>query len=1250
ETGSWLLNIYKSLSALNVQLSPEVRGVMDRMLASDEAIKGAEQTRGYKPLFETAPEGVTPEQWAAYQGLGKEATDQAVADMTSRSMKDMQWASNAKSRALKDLRRDASSKRKVIREEVTKEVDALPVYQAQEFIRANSGDVGHKKALADWRTDRDAQEATAKAETASKEERATRMAAWDDANPKPERARTPLDAWNDSRRAAEDAARETERARIGGGLKGLEKGQALAKNKRAIDNTVDRQMLDWESQNQKPGKFYAEVDKDIVAETHGFADKKDMQAAIDKAGPKKEMIEALTDQRMLEQHGELVDAQSIERAAEAAIHNEARAKFMATGLKILSKSPIPANQLAKAAKEAADAAIAAKRVMDLRPAQYSAAEAKANREAIKQAPKDPQAAVQAQRAALLNNRLFKAATDAVAEVKKTIDYVNKFNKDSIRAKIDVDIRDQIDDLMRRFDFRQTVPDGPTRKQMNLEKWIESQREAGYTPAFTADMIDPTVRMHYKEMSVEQLRGLRDTIAAMEHLGRERKSIIVNGQRVLVADLVHEQLVPKMQERGDNFTDSQLLDRPEDRHTNPIALALDKLGSRLRAIQAQLKPQEFKRNQYDNHELLGPFGAALFDRVFAANYHKVDMLKGLSDDFQAKATELGKDWQNSLNDQVANKRLMDPDRSKEGQPPVPMRISRGRMIGMALHVGNESNFDKLTKGWNWHPEDVWSFLHDNMGEKDWQAVKSVWDQYEKHFPEMQEMARRLGNTAPDKIEPRPFSTKFGELPGGYAAIKYDALRSRRGEKEAAGQAINPGDGLFNRNYFRADTTTNGSMNARVDGYTDRVDLDFHHIARTLHDSIHDLAYREALIDSNKLIGHPEFRTQFRKTYGPEAYLSLQDWVGRLANSENTDRAVGALGHFLSYTRTGIVMNGIALRASTVLKHGGSTGIKTTGYFLGGGEKYLASRFASMGTDYHGQIEGAKEKFPEIRARLLQQDRDYRAMSASLFEPESAQSKAERFGHAAVAWSDMMTAVPTAWAAYDRAITEGIPKNLGGTGVPMTEAQSVAYASKIVREAHGSNIESARSMALNTSSEALKMFTTLYGFMNNSYGQALDGFDKLRTAGISNPAILARSFMALIVPSLWAGYLVHGAPKDDEGWAAWIGKAIAGEVAGMVPFVRDVASMVEGYRSAGQVAAESWLSTMVKAGKDVKDLAQGNHVHAPIKDIANAAGMGLHIPGLGQIGTTAQYLADVHSGDQNPENAGQMVKDALLGPKR
>jgi len=760
-------------------------------------------------------------------------------------------------------------------------------------------------------------------------------------------------------------------------------------------------------------------------------------------------------------------------------------------------------------------------------------------------------------------------------------------------------------------------------------------------------------MHYRDLKVEAFRGLADSVKALEQVGRQREEIMVEGNKMALTDYVKDQLVPKLKERGERFSPGELLDRPEDRHTNPMAIGLDHFTSWLRATAAQLKPQSFKANEYDRHQILGPFGAAIFDRVIDANYKKVEMLKGLSDDFAAKAAELGKAWQASLRDSVPAGRLADPDKSTPVES-VPMHFTRGKMIGMAIHVGNESNFDKLAKGWGWKKENVLSFLSEHMTVKDWQAVQHVWDLYEKHWPATRAMYERLGQTVPDKIEARPFTVKSEgqdvQMRGGYAAISYDALRSRRGEREASGAAIDPGQGLFGRDYFSRNTPTNGSMNARIDGYTDRVDLDVNGIARKLQESIHDLAYREALMDANKIIEHGDFRSAFRTAYGREAYTSLQDWIGQLANSNNSDRTVGALGKFLQYTRTGMVMNAIAFRATTVLKHGGSAGVKTLGYFVGGGEKFLASRMAAMTHDYSNQIEGAREKFGEIRARLLQQDRDFRSLSKSMFEAEGALSKGERFGHAAVAWGDMMSAVPTAWAAYDRAVTVGIPVGQGGTGRPMTEAQAVKYANRVVREAHGSNVESARSMVMNNQSEAVKMFTTLYGFMNNSYGQQLDAVDKLRTAGIDNTPVLARTFMAIIVPALWAAYLTHGGADSDKGesWGTWTAKAIAGEVASSVPFVRDAVGMVEGYRNAGMVSAENWLSTIVSAAKSTYKAATDPNAKGHwIRDTANAVGMGLHVPGLGQAGQSLQYLEDVRTGKEQPHDAAEYAKGVVTG---
>jgi hypothetical protein len=1288
---SWLMSVYQSMRG---EVSPEVRGVMDRMFASEQAINDAEKVRAYAVPDLPGDNGALVDE---YKALGKEATEQAISDMQARSMRDLKWASNAKNKVIKDLQREAAGLRREARIDATREVMTQPVYRAWTFLTAKNGEkvVGEKVKGQNRGVNSEVDNLFEAIAKLGGLDRAEVSSAWGiDAKEKMEsgifgKPVVRKSGGKSMHHMAELLAEEGyliphEHTQPHEQLEALFDDQRRGTNRYSIQRDMQQAYGDKPAPNlpelgfgklrtedlramfgDKPEALWRKVSErrmtsdvdglhpDIVAEMFGMQSGRDLVqelATIEHPGT---VIEGRTDRLMLERHGDLVDPVSVERAAEAAIHNEVRAKMMATGLKMFTKSPMSAIEINKAAKAAADTAVAQKVVGELRPAQYSAAETKANKALLKLAPKDPMGAAKAQREALLNNRLFKSASEAVADVRTGLTYLKRLQKPSVRGKIDIDVRDQIDELLARFDLRANPSDAPTRAQLNLEKWIESQAAAGYSPTITPDMLAQDFRKPYRELTVEQFRGMVDTVRSMEHMGKDRNTLSINGEKQSLHDFVRNQLVPKLQERGERFTVYEVYTKAEDRGLGHMALALDHVSSWMRGLNAQLKPQEYKRNDYDRHELLGPFGKAVFDPVIDANYNKVRMLKGLSEDFRVKAAELGSEWQESLLEMLPNTRLIDAIATREAGQPVYMKLTRGKMVGLAVHVGNESNFDKLTKGYGWQPEAVWQYLHDNMTAKDWEAVQHVWDLYEKHWPDMQAMYRRLGQTTPDKIEPRAFHTPFGEMRGGYAAIKYDPLRSRKGERDAAGAAINPGEGLFGRDYFSRTATTNGSMNKRIDGYTDAIDLNFHTIERSMQESIHDLAYREALINANKIIEHSDFRNAFFKAYGREDYAALQDWIGRIANADNSDRAVGALGRFMQYTRTGMVMTAIALRATTVLKHGGSAGIKTMGYFGGGGEKYLAHRFAAIGTDYTNQIAMAKEKFGEINARLLQQDRDYRATASSLFEPESLQSQAERFGHSAVAWADMMTAVPTAWAAYDRAIAEGVPKNMGGTGAPMTEAQAVAYANKIVREAHGSNVESARSNVMTAPSEGVKMFTTLYGFMNNSYGQMADSVNKLQTPGIAKPEVLARTLMAIIVPALWAELISEGLPHklDSAGeWALWSAKAITGEVAGMVPVVRDAWSMAKGFSHAGVVGAESWMSTMVNAGRDVVHLAQGKEVKKPIQDISDAVGMGLHIPGLGQLGKSAQYMADVSNGKQHPENAGQYIKGVLIGPPK
>lgn len=1172
---SWLLNVYDSLSRLGVNLTPEVRGVFDRMLATDQAIADAERVRGYKALFDS-PEaaeaaGMSREAYEAYRQDDQAATAEAQNELQARSLRNMQWFANAKAGEIARLQKEAAAARKDVKAEVTKQVEAEPIERARDWLKKG--------------------EMTASDGEQIKADKGFRLNTDDLATMYP-----------DSMLARPDLTK----------LRGL---------------------------TAKDG-----LHPDLVAEMFGLPSGDAMVRELVDGESRQSKIEGLTDATMLARHGDLTDPQSMERAAEAAIHNDMRARVLAAEFKALGKMTGSARDLSRAAGEAAKAAIAAKKVGDLRPAQYRAAEARAGRAAQEALARGDTAEAAAQkRAQLLNNRLFKESTDAVAEAQKIVRDQRRFDKASIRKKMDPDILDQIDALRDRFEFRQNPPDGPSKEHVSLQTWVDSQKTAYYSPYQHPDMMNERFRAQYKDLTMEQLRGFHDTISSMETVARDRKQVTVDGRK-LTTDAVVDDLVAKMKERGEQFKLEDQLQPPSRDRGDPLwRVALDRSASLIRTLGAELKTQSHKANYYDRHEVLGPFARTIFNRVMDASYRKNDMLRALSSEFGRIADGLGREWQDSLAQKVTNTQLLDDQLTEKYGRPVYRDLTRGDMLGIARHVGNESNFDKLTKGMQWEPEAVWRFLGENMTPKDWQATQATWDAFEKFWPDMVEMNRRLGNTSPDRIEPRAFTTPEGiEMRGGYAPIDYDPLRSRFGEKESGANAIDPGNGLLGTAYFRADTTTNGSLNART-GYNDRIDLGYHSVEKRLHDTIHDLAYREALLDVNKILSNRRFRDTFNATYGREQYKELQKWVGGIANSPNMDPKASVLTKIMESTRHAMVANGIAFRVSTILKHGGSAGAKSAGYFSGGGGKYLAARAALMVTDHAGQIRSATEKFPEIRSRAMQQDRDYKEAVSSLFHPESRRGKAERYGHSIVAFADLCSAVPTAWAAYDRAITEGIPVNRGGTGRPMSEADAVAYANQIVREAHGGNTEAARSNIMQNRNEAVKMMTTLYGFMNNSYGQMVDMADKLRTNGFSKPEVLARFMAAAIVPALVAGW-VEG--KDQaEGWGAWAAKAIAGEIASTVPMLREAVGMLKGYSNVGLPSLMQTLAAIGKPFQDIDHAAQGKPVRAPIKDVGNATGM--LIPGLGQLSATAQGIHDIATGAYQPQGFGDAARAVLMG---
>lgn len=1140
---SWLVNVYKTLSGLNVKLSDEVRGVMDRLLASSEAIKEAEQTRKYGLLFDT-PEaaGISREAFTEYENLGKQATDQAVTDMTARSMKDMQWASNAKAKAIKSLQKSAASKREAIREEVTKEVDATPLYRVESELKSKGG-----QKLS---------------------------------------------------------------------IKGLEEMYGGEGDRYAL--------LDWKRLVDQRLAGKDGMHPDMVAELNGFQSGDELVRALLDRQPRDQLIRDLTDQRMLERHGELVDAQSVERAAEAAVHNEARAKFMATGLKILSKSPIPAKQLAAAAKEAAQAAIAAKRVRDIRPGQYSAAEALSNADAIKLAAKDPQGAVQAQRAALLNNRLFKAATNAVAEIQKGLDYLAKFDKPSIRENIDLEYRDQIDALLDRFDLRKSVSNSALDKREALAAFVERMASQGYEPQIPEKLLNELTRQHYKDMSVEEFRGLVDAVKSIEHLGKLKTKLLDGKEAKDLAELANEardtmaQLPQREAEsnRGLTFIERKWLD----------------VKSAGRSMQAALLKMEQMMDWLDNRNSNGVLNRVVFRRIADAGVKENDL------QLKIKA-ELDKLMESHANDVTRDKGIFVADGLIDGATGQPQRFTKKEMLALAGNMGNESNVAKLIKGEGWDEGEVWAFLAKNMTKADWDFVAGLGKTLETLWPEKLEMSRRLGNTNPEKIAPRAFDTPHGRYDGWYWPMVYDPARAH----DVAERGAKSGDALFENIYSRANTDT-GRMNTRNENYARPLLLSLDVIPRVIKDEIHDIAYREAIIDADKFLSNSTVRESITSALSTEHYDQLRPWLQSIANDRKVDmQALKWFDQVAHGARTRATIVGLGYRLSTMLVHGSSAALESVAEV---GPVWFARGLADFAnpTQWTANRDFIFERSGEMRNRMNEVDRDVREhlreidlrlMDTTTGAVARGADLMKAHAYQGIAMLDMASALPTWMAAYHKGMA---PESAGGKG--LSEQDAVYFADKTVRNAHGGTGIKDQA-AVQRGPEFFKLFTMFYTFWNHNVNRLMDTgrmvMDKntWKDSEKAGTAIMRTLIYTLGIQAMHS--MLHP-PKDEEGeegWLKWAGKEFTAAAFAGVPILRDLSAHFLTGKDYSVTPAASMVDAVGKSGIDAANALTGKEVNDKwLKHTITTAGYAFGLP-LGQPASTAQFLWDVADGKQNPQ---------------
>jgi hypothetical protein len=1150
----FLISAYETLKKFiadhpEAKLNDEIRAVFDRLLATGQQIEEAETQARFEEIFKSAKDaGMTEDEWKAYQAKHQDATQDALEKMGKMSLADTKWFVAARSKALREAQAAVADKRAEMKAQVTAEVMALPVEQARaEIANLRASTPEQKAALKTWN------EARAAALAQAKEELTAALVA---ANP--------------------DA-------------KGLDKGQLLAKNKRAIANQAEAKALEWEQSHPRPKSMPAPLEMEVLAERLGYTSADHLRKDMLESPSAKDLIEAMTDQRLLETYGNLVTREGIEQAANEAVYNEARGRFVATELgamqDAMSKTgpsgktnragkPINVNVITQAARTFAETVVNRRRIMDLKPAQHTAAASRAAGKAAKlQAEGKTAEAIAAKRDQLLSHFTALYAFRAERDVASQLAYLKKFDKEGVRKSIPQSYLDQIDALLEKIDLRKGTSAKDIERRQSLAEWVEQQHEEGKSPILPPAVLADSKLTSYKEMTVEDFAGLVDSVQNIEHLGRLKGKLLKSADK-RAWEAIRDEIVGSIRKFGGKA-------KPD-------------------ALEPRGKAAQVAAGFWADHQKLNSLAYRMDGGVTNGPLFRA-FVRGMNDSGAYKASEIAKSTQ-------ALAAIYAPIWALPGGtagdlkfvPEINNSLTRGGRLAVALNWGNPQNRQRLMQtgvGAPWSQAQVEAILR-TLTPVELKFVNDTWEFLDSFWPAVKAKQQRVSGVVAEKVEAVPFDVVAADgtmvhMRGGYYPIVYDNDRSNAAAKRDAVQIAKE----MLRGAIGAAMTRLGHTKARVENVNEPLRLSLSIITQHVEQVVHDLAWHEWLIDANKILADKQIAAAIREHYGPEILKTMKANVdgiatGDLSNQTAIDQILLGLRSNVSRAVMGFSMTTGLLQPFGVLQSISRVGLAPV---LKG-----AGRWAGDAARMESTVSWVNEKSDFMRLRAQTMNREINDISQRVKGKSKA---AQVYDHSIFFLTQKMQLVadiPTWVGMYERAQAEGYD-----------EATSVALADEAVKASQGGG--QTQDLANIQRSKVGSLFTMFYGYFSTTVNIITE---KTALTDFKNPLAVAGwlADMALLVtlPAILPNILIYamrgGDDDDPESWAKRLAKWQAAYMLGLFVGARELSGITEGYDYAGPPVLRIFVDTY----KAAKQLAQGDLDEAAVTSLARVMGDLFGIP--------------------------------------
>jgi len=1195
---AWLRRVYKSIrDDLNTLyreengtdlpiLTGEVRQVMDRMLASEEQISQAEQVRGMMGLYQTQEQaGMDDGTWAAYQEMLKEAHDASVTDLTKATLRQMKWLSNARSRLLKDMQKSVDDQRKQVAAEVADEVKTLPVYQAMRFIKRGELEL-------------------------------------------------PADANADQRRFATES-----------GMKGTKMSLLALKEMYGEEANAPWRYFD----TGQYGMVATEgLHPDLLASMFGFPSGDALVRALLEAKPMKEEIDARTDARMLEEFSELSDPKAMADAVEAALHNEARARFVAVELRFLAKATAPVRIMMSAAKQVARQIISAKKLSEINPREYAMAEARAAKQAEAAMKKGESLAAQkAKQNQLVQNQLAAQATEAKAEVLKAMESFKKiFKSDDRLAKTrNMDLVNTARAILSYYGI------GAPKGKSPIE-FVEKLR--AYNPEMYAE-IEPLIidaasgSKQFMDLTLDEFRSVRDTIEALWFQSKRENEIMIEGKLIAKEEAINA-MMARLEQIG-----------------IPTEVAGERMapGSKERAVRmfnntkAITRRIEHWADATDGPGGPGPFTTYIWRPISQAlakyRVARNEFVKRYAELLNKVELPVGKIEATELNYTFGN---------ENGG------IGKAELLGALLHTGNESNLKKLLLGRGWgdlNPDGSldasrWRAFEKRMIDEgkltkaDYDWAQAVWDLNEEMKPMAQEAHHDIFGYYFKEVEATPIVTEFGTYRGGYVPAKTDAFLVRDAQKNAKMEEL--------ESDFRNSmpSTGMGFTKGRVE-YNKPLSLDVRAMTKHIDDVIRFAMVQPAVKDVLGLIRNRDFADALTRLDPSAIEDMLLPWLNRAARQITSEP--GMHKGVDQFWRTVRARTGISIMFANIT----NAMQQLTGYFpaaLKVKPTYLKESLVA----YMGSTQKVTEQVAELsdfmKGRMDSQMFDVQDnMNELLLNPsryEKIQKWAQHHGYFLQTAFQNQVDIVTWTATYNQTLAE-LGKDVSDEAA---SREAVQRADSAVRMTQGS-LSPEDMAAFEIGSPFYKTLIQFSGYFNMLANLNANEYIKIfRDLGWrGNKGKLAMTYvLGFMLPMIVADAIVRTLggqwdDEDDDGYTdefmEWFFGAQARGLVALVPFGTAAIVPLNAFNDKAyddRITTSPSVSTLesatvgtVKAGINVvnpdKEVTGKN-----VRDVLTLLSLITGIP-LTVLGRPLGYVVEVNRGKVHPEGPVDMVRGAITG---